>query len=197
MSKPSLAPRIEQLESVLRSSEPLGPATDIPFAIFVYEPSRELELRKEVELLSTRLKNAGHPVHVVDLGKIMWDCVRAHPGGPDGLVEVEKGGADLDDVLAEARTLLIGPRQDRVGPLERRVIEELSELDESDGIGLLVQAGALFPIYRTSALLERMIGVLQVRTVLFYPGLVRGASELSFMGVCEPSPNYRPRIFAS
>jgi len=196
MSAPSLARRIEQLESVLVSGEPLGPATDIPFAVFVYEPFRELELRKEVNLLRTRLANAGREIGVVDLGKVMWECFQAHPGGPDGLVQVEKRGADLEDLLADARMLLSGPHQNRAGPLERRVIERLSVLDQSSGIGLLVRAGELFPVYRTSALLERMIGTLRLRTVLFYPGEMRGASELSFMGVCEPSPNYRPRIFA-
>lgn len=197
MSLHSLARRISGLEEALLSSEPLGPSTDMPFAIFVYDPTHELELRKEVELLHTRLQNADREVSVVDLGKLMWDCFRAHIGGPEALIEVEESGAERARVMAEARTLLIGSHQDQTGPLERRVIDRLEGLDHTNGIGLLTRAGELFPVYRTSALLERMIGVLRVRTVLFYPGTLRGATELSFMGVCEPSPNYRPRIFAA
>lgn len=196
MSEPSLARRITDLEERLLSDEPFGPSTDVPFAIFLYEPSSELELRKEVDLLSTRLRNAGRQVGVVDLGAVMWTCLRQHPGGPSALMEMEENGTPLEDLLGDARPLLIGNVQGQPGPLEQRVIEQLRELDETDGIGLLVRAAELFPMYRTSALLERMIGEIDVRTVLFYPGHRRGATELSFMGICEPGPGYRPKVFA-
>ena len=196
MSQRSLAHRFSDLEKALLSAGPFGPSTDMPFAIFVYEPTQELELRKEVELLRTRLQNSGREVSLVDLGELMWECFRSHPGGPDALVQVEESGERLDRVLADARTLLIGSRQDQAGPLERLVIKRLERLGQNDGIGLLTRAGELFPVYRTSALLERLMSVVRVRTVLFFPGTLRGASELSFMGVREPSPNYRPRIFA-
>ena len=197
MSLPSLARRIADLETALLSPDSFGPSTDMPFAIFVYEPTHELEMRKEVELLRTRLQNEGRDVSLVDLGKLMWECLRSHPGGPEALFQLEKSGEGLSKVVGDARTLLIGSRQDQAGPLERRVIAHLRQLDQQNGIGLLMRAGELFPIYRTSALLERMISVLRVRTVLFFPGTLRGATELSFMGVREPSPNYRPRIFAA
>ena len=197
MSLRSLAHRVADLETALLSPDSFGPSTDMPFAIFVYEPTCELELRKEVELLRTRLQNQGRDVSLVDLGNLMWECLQSHPGGPDALLQLEESGERLDNVVGDARTLLIGSRQDQPGPLERRVIAQLGRLDPRNGIGLLMRAGELFPLYRTSALLERMISALRARTVLFFPGTLRGATELSFMGVREPSPNYRPRIFAA
>lgn len=195
MSTRSLHSRVERLEAALLSDEQFGPSTDVPFGALVYDPTDELVMRKEIDLLTTRLRSAGREVLSVDLGAEMWECLRAHPDGPDGLPNVERS-ARLDHVLSEARTLLTGPRQNQAGPLEQRVTRKVSALDPSTGVALLYRAGELFPIYRTSALLERMISSVRARTVLFYPGELRGATELSFMGVMEPSPNYRPRVFA-
>jgi hypothetical protein len=59
----------------------------------------------------------------------------------------------------------------------------------------IVRAGALFPMYRTSALLEQLMGKVHVPTILFYPGELDGASGLRFMGVLDAEHNYRPKIF--
>ena len=60
---------------------------------------------------------------------------------------------------------------------------------------LLNRTGALFPVYRSHALLEQMKGILKVPAILFYPGELDGPTGLSFMGALDPDPNYRPRIF--
>ena len=59
----------------------------------------------------------------------------------------------------------------------------------------IVRAGALFPIYRTSSLLEQLKGKVHVPAVLFYPGELDGAAGLRFMGVLDAEHNYRPKIF--
>jgi hypothetical protein len=59
----------------------------------------------------------------------------------------------------------------------------------------IVRAGALFPVYRTSSLLEQLKGKVQVPAVLFYPGELDGAAGLRFMGVLDAEHNYRPKIF--
>jgi len=59
----------------------------------------------------------------------------------------------------------------------------------------IVRAGALFPLYRTHALLEQLKGKLKVPAVLFYPGTIEGPTGLRFMGVLDAEHNYRPKIF--
>lgn len=198
MSTRSLAERVrEDLEPELRKGQDLGPSTDIPFAVFVYAPGDELEMRKQISLLSTRLRQEDRcEVAEVDLGEVMWRCLDEEAGNLDELVAIEQSASSLDLFLQEAKVLLSGVDSSQPGPLEERVIDRLEDLDRDTGIGLLYRAGELFPMYRTSALLERMIGRIRTRAVLFYPGELRGARELSFMGRCEPSPNYRPRIFS-
>lgn len=198
MSTRSLAERVrEDLEPQLRKGQDLGPSTDIPFAVFVYSPGQELEMRKQVSLLSTRLRQQGDcEVGEIDLGAMMWRCFEREAGSVEDVIDTERKALDLDDFLDETRVLLSGIDSSEPGPLEEMVIERLESLDEEAGMGLLYRAGELYPMYRTSALLERMIGRIRTRAVLFYPGEVRGAQELSFMGRCEPSPNYRPRILS-
>lgn len=198
MSTRSLAERIrEDLEPELRNGRDLGPSTDIPFAVFVYPPGDELEMRKQINLLSTRLRQRGDcEVEEIDLGAEMWRCFEQEAGSVEEVIATERKALNLQDFLAEARVLLSDIDSSEPGPLEEMVIDRLDVLDEKAGLGLLYRAGELFPIYRTSALLERMIGRIRTRAVLFYPGEVRGARELSFMRRCEPSPNYRPTIFS-
>ena len=62
-------------------------------------------------------------------------------------------------------------------------------------IVFITRAGALFPFYRTSSLLEQLKGKVLVPAVLFYPGELDGAAGLRFMGVLDAEHNYRPKIF--
>jgi hypothetical protein len=60
----------------------------------------------------------------------------------------------------------------------------------------LGRAGALYPFFRTSALLKHVAGhTRNVPAVLLYPGRVVGDSGLSFMGVLPADRDYRPRIY--
>jgi hypothetical protein len=58
------------------------------------------------------------------------------------------------------------------------------------------RAGALYPFFRTSALLRHLDGhTRNVPVVLLYPGARTDVTALSFMGVLQPDRDYRPRIY--
>ena len=81
-------------------------------------------------------------------------------------------------------------------PLDNLVAERIpSDADPLRDIVFIVRAGALFPVYRTSSLLEQLKGKVHVPAVLFYPGELDGAAGLRFMGVLDAEHNYRPKIF--
>jgi hypothetical protein len=63
-------------------------------------------------------------------------------------------------------------------------------------LALVGRAGALYPFFRSSALLRHLDGRTEnVPVVLLYPGQRRGPTALSFMGALEPDSDYRPRIY--
>jgi hypothetical protein len=63
-------------------------------------------------------------------------------------------------------------------------------------LALVGRAGALYPFFRSSALLRHLDGrTHNVPVVLLYPGERRGPTGLSFMGQVNPDNDYRPRIY--
>ena len=81
-------------------------------------------------------------------------------------------------------------------PLDRLVLARMPPSpDPIRDVVFITRAGALFPVYRTSSLLEQMMGTIQIPAVLFYPGEMDGAAGLRFMGILAAEHNYRPKIF--
>lgn len=185
---------INTLEPVFRLPDPrtkLGAYHDMPYAIFHYTPQVEFELREELRMLATRLGNAGKRVTLISLAECLAEAVdKQGISGTDILGAERDSGLQamidtIHNVLADSEPTLV----DLVaGRLPR-------EQDPSVDVVLIYRAGALFPVYRTHALLEQLKGRLNVPAVLFYPGELEGPTGLRFMGVLETDPNYRPRIF--
>jgi len=161
---------------------------DMPFAILLYHPTEELALRREIELLGRDLYlSTGRTLHTINLADLMWEAIEAATP-PEALFDAEREyGLELTvDTIHNILSNQV--------PLDHLVRERLRDLDPSRDVAVLVRAGSLYPVFRTSALLENLSGV-RVSTILCYPGTLHGTRALSFMGVCEPDPNYRPRIY--
>ena len=108
---------------------------------------------------------------------------------PAELAEAERGSS-LPLAIETVFAVLSSYR-----PLDELVAERVpSDADPERDVVLLVRAGALYPLYRTYALLEQLKGRVSVPTVLMYPGDRVGPKGLSFMGVADPEHNYRPWI---
>ncbi len=183
----------EQLEPVLRSPDPrpdISAYHDMPYAIFHYPPEVEFDVRQELALLRTRLEQAGKRVTTISLAKCLHAALEAEGMGADALVDAEKSvGLELTietihQVLSEYQAL------DEL--VAQRMPEDADPLRD---VVFIVRAGALFPTYRTSSLLEQLKGKVHVPAVLCYPGELDGAAGLKFMGVLDAEHNYRPKIF--
>lgn len=186
--------RLEKdLEPILRKPDPrpeISAYHDMPYAIFRYEPEVEWDLRKELTLLATRLGGHGKRVTRISLAKCLQTALER-----EGLTPQRIAGAERQtgvQTMVETFHTILANRQ----PLDDLVAEELpDDPDPTRDIVLIYRAGALFPFYRTSSLLEQLKGKVTVPAVLFYPGLLDGAAGLRFMGVLDAEHNYRPKIF--
>jgi len=181
-----------RLEPLLAQEDPrqvISAYHDMPYAIFRYPPEVEFELRKELALLRTRLEQAGKRVTTISLAELLHAAIEAESSTHD-LVEAERtiGLAQTIDTVHEILS--------QYKPLDTLVVERMpKDPNPLRDIVLIVRAGALFPIYRTSSLLEQLKGKVKVPSVLFFPGEVDGAAGLRFMGVLDAEHNYRPMIF--
>ena len=182
-----------KLEPVLKQADPrphISAYHDMPYAIFQYPPKAEFALRREISLLTTRLEQAGKRVTRISLSECMDEALTAEGLGSDALIDAEKS-VGLESTIETIHQILSDYR-----PLDDLVASRIPEdADPLRDVVLIGRAGALFPVYRTSSLLEQLKGKVHVPAVLFYPGELDGAAGLCFMGVLEAEHNYRSKIF--
>lgn len=180
------------LEPILSEPDPrvrLSAYHDMPYAIFRYDPEEEFGLRRQVTLLETRLSQRGKRIHRISLA----DC----------LDEAMKSQRPLEEWFAAEREQGVQTIVETVHsvlsdycPLVELVAARMPEdADPHRDIVFILRTGALYPVYRTFSLLEQLKGRVFAPTILFYPGILDGASGLSFMGELEAEHNYRPKIF--
>jgi hypothetical protein len=183
----------EKLEPVLREQDPrpaISAYHDMPYAIFRYPPEDEFAVRKEVSLLRTRLEQVGKRITTVSLAECMYSALAARGLTTEALAEAERS-VGLATTIETVHEVLSSYE-----PLDELVAARIPEhADPLRDIVFIVRAGALFPVYRTSSLLEQLKGKVHAPAVLFYPGELDGAAGLRFMGVLDAEHNYRPKIF--
>jgi len=182
----------ESLEPVLELADPrprISAYHDMPYAIFRYDPEEEFDLRRQVTMLETRLDQKGKRIKRISLAECLDEAMRSQ--------------SPLEEWFAAERDQSVGKVVETVHavlseykPLVELVAERMpTDPDPLRDIVFILRTGALFPVYRTSSLLEQLKGRVHVPTVLFYPGALEGTSGLRFMGVLDAEHNYRSTIF--
>ncbi len=181
------------LEPVLMAEDPrprISAYHDMPYAVFHYPPEDELEVRQEVALLRTRLEQVGKRVTTISLARCLQDAFDQEGLTMKRIMAAEKR-TSTEKMVATVHGIL-SKRQ----PLDELVAAYMPEgADPKRDVVFINRAGALFPLYRTSSLLEQLKGKVHVPSLLFYPGELDGAAGLRFMGVLDAEHNYRPKIF--
>lgn len=174
------------------------------FAIVQYEPKEEFRLRREVRKLHSELVANGWMVQSINLQKLLLDRIRSQ--GDDyveRLIAREKRTAKkshergLQDLQSHLAPLIEGP-EGIAADCSQMICEYADQnpdkLDRT--LAIIGRAGALYPFFRSSALLRHLDGrTRNVPVVLLYPGERRGDKGLSFMGELDPDSDYRPRIY--
>jgi len=190
----SLKERLDLLEADLTAQPPrISSYSDLPFAILRYAPAEEWELRRQVNLLATRLGAAGKMTHQISLAELLWKAIEDSEG-LDAVVKVEKERG-FERAQEQVTTYLSDPDW---APLPELVLERLRALDPARDVAFLVRAAALAPaLYHMSKLLDEMQGRTEVTTILFYPGSLTGTTGLRFMDLKgqEALGNYRVKIY--
>lgn len=183
----------QRLEPVLRQQDPrqqISAYHDMPYAIFRYPPEEEFRVRQQISLLRTRMEQLGKRVTMISLAECLADALEAEGMNTAALIEAEHS-VGLDATVETVFQILSDYQ-----PLDDLVAQHIpDDAEPRRDLVFITRAGALFPMYRTSALLEQLKGKVHVPAVLFYPGQLDGAAGLRFMGVLDAEHNYRPKIF--
>lgn len=174
------------------------------FAIVQYAPKEEFDLRKEVQKLTSDLTAHGWMVLSINLQKLLLDRVRREgETWVKRVIEMEKRVArvsperGLNYLQSRLNPLIEGPEgiAKECSAIIAEWADDHPELVDRT-LAIIGRAGALYPFFRSSALLRHLdTKTRNVPVVLLYPGERRGPTGLSFMGVLNPDNDYRPRIY--
>lgn len=194
MGSMSLTQRLEQLESDLLADPPrISAYSELPCALFRYEPDEEWALRRELQKLATRIQNQGRIVQLVPLSEIVWQAIE----GAEGLqpvIELE-ATRGWEPAQTQVNTYLSDPD---FSHLPSVLAGRFDGLDPTPDYVFLWRAAALSPgFYLVSKLLDELKDRLRVPTILFYPGTLNDRDGLRFMGLNdrETMANYRVKIY--
>ena len=187
LSRPLQEINDDVLEFFERSSSTEVP----PYFVYVYDPTEEYKARSDMSDLQLSLGAKDVRCASISLADLFWEAID-DSGDFDAIVSEEKAypndAAALDRINQTINEIL------RDEPnLSQRVMNRMEQLPPKT-VAFLFRAGALYPAYRTSSLLEDLRERLMVPVVLMYPGHLDGGVGLSFMGKCEPAHGYRAKI---
>jgi hypothetical protein len=172
-----------------------GAGSTVPCWVYVYPPTEEFAVRGDVVRLGTWLRAPGRDVDCtsLSLADVFWEAID-ESGMFDELARQEREAADDPSTQAEVHRA-VGQLL-RIPPsLTERVAARLPR-PPGRWASVLYRAGALYPGYRTSALLDdlKLRAGVAIPLVLLYPGTVEGNYGLRFMGKTEPAYGYRAMI---
>ena len=174
------------------------------FAIVQYDPKQEFDVRGLVQQLSSDLVANGWVVLTLDLERLLAERIGAQgEEWVDRVIAMEQRLAadSLDRGLSYLRSKvepLVEGASGIAADCSREILKHAeAHPDKADRtLVLLGRAGALYPFFRSSALLRHLDGkTANLPVVLLYPGERRGPTGLSFMGELAPDNDYRPRIY--
>lgn len=174
------------------------------FAILPYRPVDEFKLRQRIHRLTHELEAHGWEVLPISLQKLLLDRIRAT--GEEAIAaliarERRLHEKDPERALAHLRDR-IAPHIEGPDGLASDVARLIGDFADAHPerlertLVLLGRAGALYPFFRSSALLKHIDGrTRNLPVVLLYPGERRDRTALSFMGELPADRDYRPRIY--
>lgn len=159
-----------------------------PYIVYVYPPKEEFKVRRDLLDFRSWLGARGVSCVAISLSDLFWEILEQSGYLETVFDEEQRNPSGVAFVNTALRELMAGPPS-----LADRVLDRLQGL-ASDAVVFLYRAGALYPVYRTSALLDDLRERLLVPVVLLYPGTLVGRYGLSFMGRLEPAHGYRAKI---
>ncbi|MEN8446581.1 MAG: DUF1788 domain-containing protein, partial [Cyanobacteria bacterium J06555_13] len=175
------------------------------FAILVYDPTEEFALRQRIRHLSDELKGLGWNVKPISLQQLLLERLKKEPPRVlESIIRMEhrlyekQPERALNHLKNKLSRYIEGPdgiAKDVVTWINDFADEYPNEANRT--LIFLGRTGALYPFFRSSALLKYIDGKTRnLPVVALYPGTRESLQSLSFMGELESDRDYRPRVYS-
>lgn len=170
------------------------------FAILLYNPRQEFILRSRIRGLTDDLRGQGWNVLAISLQRLLLDRLKLEEQRVlDSLIHTDRRlyARNPDRALNHLKDKIALYIEEPDG-IAKDVIALIDKFAKPPGetnrtLIFLGRAGALYPFFRSSALLKHIDGKTHnLPVVLLYPGERRDLNALSFMGELPADRDYRP-----
>jgi len=183
----SLQQNFDELRQRIRHGKRSDRASDDPVYYLVFHPSQMLTVKRRMKQWLAKLKLEGWHVHTFSMAEVVHDILKNHDLRQIWL-EAEKDAPldfkSINDTLADALTA-----DDAIKNLLDSKLQTLE--GEKDAILFVTDLEALHPYLRVGTIEQKLQGRFTVPTVILYPGLRAGRTNLRFLGIYPEDGNYR------
>lgn len=162
-----------------------------PYYVYVYPPNDEYRVRAEMRDLEQWLRVRDINVVSISLAELFWQAIDESDFAEQ--IEEEEKRSPNDPFVLENLQISLSQILQQPPTLAERVVRALEGLPSRTAV-FLYRAGALYPCFRTSSVLDDLRERVALPLVLLYPGRLVGQYGLSFMGRCQPAHGYRATI---
>jgi len=176
------------------------------FAMVVYRPEQEFEMRRKVRQISDELRAQDWAVLEISLQRLLMQRLKSlEESVLQSWIDTEKRQSRRNPERAWLRVKeqlanLLEGEQGLAQDVVRLVDQFCQQYPEAARRSLIwvKRLGALYPFYRCSSLLKHLDGKTgQVPVILLYPGERKDKTALSFIGELPADRDYRPRIYSA
>ncbi len=182
---PSLESSFKELQQRLRDSSNLRNTGGDPVYYLVFSPQEMLSVKRKLKSWKVKLKLDDWDVGALSLARVIGDFFANHP-----LRQFWLDGEQDHDLAEVNETLRAALVDTKI--VEEKILEALKEqAAKPRGLLIITDIEALHPYLRIGAIEQRLQGKVNIPTVILYPGVRRGQSNLSFLGIYPDDGNYR------
>lgn len=181
----SLDSDFEELRQRLRDSTRLRNTGDDPVYYLVFAPERMLDVKRRVRPWKVKLEHDDWKVVVISLANVLDEYFTNYPLRQFWLSG--EAGASQTQVNETLRASLVDGQI-----VENTILAAQEDLRRTPrGLILVTDVESLHPYLRIGAIEQRLQGRVGTTIVILYPGVRRGQTRLSFLGIYPDDGNYR------
>lgn len=176
-----------ELRLRLKESRLLDHAGSDPVFYMVFSPSQMPEVKRLTKTWTAKLKLEGWSVEQFSMADAVEEIFLNHPlrdiwleAEAESPLAFEEINQTLSDALLEGNAL------------QSKLASKLDKLkDRKTTLLFVTDVEALHPYLRVGSLEQRLQGRFSVPTIIFYPGVRTGRTNLKFLGIYPEDGNYR------
>ena len=183
---PSLTEKFDRLKKHILSGRELDHASHEPIYYLIFPPNQILEVKHRLIAWEAQLKNDGWKVHKFSIALAIDVLLESSPLMKFWIREDKKAPLSWKKTNKAIENYLSD------GKLTDMLREKLREISKDENAILFItDLEALHPYLRIGAIESSLIGEFKRPTVIFYPGVSTGKTNLKFLGFYSEDGNYR------